>query len=723
MKLSIKAGATSQSVNIFVRDSSSTTGAGLASVAPAGGALLSGTKLYYSFTGANASAGVAVSLSVLAAVNSAYSSGGIVTIDGTNMIGFVRVDLPDASITTGKGRVVSFLLFGGTNMAPTPFEIELTGWDNQDAVRGGLTAIPNVAAGGDGSIMVQGATQTPTLKSLTISNSAGDALTLSSTGSNGNGLNASGNGSGDGIKATGGSTGRGGHFLGGATSGAGLRAEGVGSGIGIHAVGVSNNAGAQFDGSAAVTTTPAAAGLALNGGAASTGAGGTAAAGLVVTGGAGAASANGAASGATFTGGGTNTVGSTASGLVATGTSNGHGVSFVHAGTGSDFNATTTPLVLAKTTNITGFNDIAATAIVSSGAITTSGGAVVTTTNLTNLPSIPNNWLTAAGIAAGALNGKGDWFVNGGAFSCTTFTASGAVAFQSTFAVTTSTSLSALSCTTLTASGAVALQSTLAVTGNFSVTGGITVTQSTLNGHGISVTGNGTGNGIISTSGSGATGDGVHFVAASTVGNGMYCLGNGGGDGAEFTATNSINASGAGLHCQGISGTGTGIIAAGAGTGDGISAIAAGTGRGMHCTGGATSGAGFRAEGTAGNANGMEFVANGTGKDLFLNTSGNNTALTIAASEVPLKKNTALNAYEFMMVLSSDHVTPATGLTVTGQVSINGAAFASLTNAVSEVGSGIYKVNLAAADTNGDTITFKFTAATADQTTISHLTQ
>ena len=51
-------------------------------------------------------------------------------------------------------------------------------------------------------------------------------------------------------------------------------------------------------------------------------------------------------------------------------------------------------LSLAKTTNITGFNDIAATAIVSSGAITTSGGAVSTVTTVTNQ-------LTAAAIATG----------------------------------------------------------------------------------------------------------------------------------------------------------------------------------------------------------------------------------------------------------------------------------------------------------------------------------
>lgn len=34
-----------------------------------------------------------------------------------------------------------------------------------------------------------------------------------------------------------------------------------------------------------------------------------------------------------------------------------------------------------------------------------------TTTTLTNLPSIPAGWLTATGIAAAALNGKGDWNV------------------------------------------------------------------------------------------------------------------------------------------------------------------------------------------------------------------------------------------------------------------------------------------------------------------------
>lgn len=38
-------------------------------------------------------------------------------------------------------------------------------------------------------------------------------------------------------------------------------------------------------------------------------------------------------------------------------------------------------------------------------------GTITTVTNLTNLPAITAGWITAAGIAAGAFNGKGDWNV------------------------------------------------------------------------------------------------------------------------------------------------------------------------------------------------------------------------------------------------------------------------------------------------------------------------
>ncbi len=41
-------------------------------------------------------------------------------------------------------------------------------------------------------------------------------------------------------------------------------------------------------------------------------------------------------------------------------------------------------------------------------------GTIATVTTLTNLPAITANWLTAAGIAASALNGKGDWLLSSG---------------------------------------------------------------------------------------------------------------------------------------------------------------------------------------------------------------------------------------------------------------------------------------------------------------------
>lgn len=83
-----------------------------------------------------------------------------------------------------------------------------------------------------------------------------------------------------------------------------------------------------------------------------------------------------------------------------------------------------------------------------------------------------------------------------------------------------------------------------------------------------------------------------------------------------------------------------------------------------------------------------------------------------------VKKNTALNNFEFLMRDSTDQ-TPKTGLTVTAERSIDGAAFAACANSVTEVANGIYKINLANTDLNGDVITLKFTATGAYATYIT----
>ena len=95
----------------------------------------------------------------------------------------------------------------------------------------------------------------------------------------------------------------------------------------------------------------------------------------------------------------------------------------------------------------------------------------------------------------------------------------------------------------------------------------------------------------------------------------------------------------------------------------------------------------------------------------------------LVARLAKISKNTALAGFTFPMLSSTDHATPTTGLTVTATRSIDGAAFAACTNAVAEVGSGGYKIDLAAADLNGNSILFLFAATGADPQIFTIVTQ
>lgn len=83
------------------------------------------------------------------------------------------------------------------------------------------------------------------------------------------------------------------------------------------------------------------------------------------------------------------------------------------------------------------------------------------------------------------------------------------------------------------------------------------------------------------------------------------------------------------------------------------------------------------------------------------------------------QRNTAISNIEFLMIDSVDDISPKTGLTVTGQRSIDGGAFAAVSGTISEVGSGIYQFDALAADTNGGVITYKFSSTGANDTFIT----
>jgi len=84
--------------------------------------------------------------------------------------------------------------------------------------------------------------------------------------------------------------------------------------------------------------------------------------------------------------------------------------------------------------------------------------------------------------------------------------------------------------------------------------------------------------------------------------------------------------------------------------------------------------------------------------------------MTLAANQIPVKKNTALAGFTFPMVVGGV-LTP--GLTVTVKRSIDGGAPALCANGANDVGGGIYSIDLAASDLNGNMISLIFTAPSA----------
>jgi hypothetical protein len=148
MKLLIQKGATSKSVDIFVQDSSVTTGAGLAG-------LVFNSAGLVAYQHRPGSAAAAITLATLASATAAWSSGGFIAVDGTNMPGVYRFDIPDAVLASGVNECV-IMLRGATNMAPVVLEIQLVSFDPNDAVRAGLTALPNAAAAASGGLFTRG---------------------------------------------------------------------------------------------------------------------------------------------------------------------------------------------------------------------------------------------------------------------------------------------------------------------------------------------------------------------------------------------------------------------------------------------------------------------------------------------------------------------------------------------------------------------------------------
>jgi hypothetical protein len=119
-KRTFLAGSTSQSIDIFILDTSSVVGLGLSGLVYNS----AGLTCYYR----KGATGTATSVTLATqTVGGAWSSGGFKEIDATNMKGVYRFDIPNTVLASTPYAIVYF--YGATNMAPVIAELEIVGYN------------------------------------------------------------------------------------------------------------------------------------------------------------------------------------------------------------------------------------------------------------------------------------------------------------------------------------------------------------------------------------------------------------------------------------------------------------------------------------------------------------------------------------------------------------------------------------------------------------------
>jgi hypothetical protein len=146
-KREVKAGVVDQTIDIFVNDSTSTTGAGLTG-------LVFNTASLVCYYRKGATGAVTQLTLATQTVTGAHSDGGFVELSSANMPGMYRLDLSDTMVAaTG---MLTIMLKGATAMAPVAIELEIVAVDKFDTVRMGLTALPNASAEAAGGLYTRG---------------------------------------------------------------------------------------------------------------------------------------------------------------------------------------------------------------------------------------------------------------------------------------------------------------------------------------------------------------------------------------------------------------------------------------------------------------------------------------------------------------------------------------------------------------------------------------
>jgi len=90
-------------------------------------------------------------------------------------------------------------------------------------------------------------------------------------------------------------------------------------------------------------------------------------------------------------------------------------------------------------------------------------------------------------------------------------------------------------------------------------------------------------------------------------------------------------------------------------------------------------------------------------------------AIKVKTDNLPgsIPKAVQLDNLSFLMVDETDGFTPETGLTVTGTIQQDAGTFTAVTNAITEISSGMYRITLTAAEMNADSVSVRFVSTGA----------
>lgn len=149
MLLSVPKGATSKIIEFPVFDSSSNVGATLSGLA-------NNTANLTAYYNLDATSGNAVAISLVSATKGTYTANGFIAVDATNMPGWYQLGVPNGALSNATANYASIMLKGAANMVPVNILLEMTAWNNQDSVRGGMTALPNANASVAGGLITFG---------------------------------------------------------------------------------------------------------------------------------------------------------------------------------------------------------------------------------------------------------------------------------------------------------------------------------------------------------------------------------------------------------------------------------------------------------------------------------------------------------------------------------------------------------------------------------------